>query len=115
MKAQGEMTSQPTLQELLESAEAIRVGQLEVDPGGYRATFKGRPLSLSASQLEVLCLLLANHSRVCSRRELSEALGLHGARTVDVILSEIRRSVGRQFLRNVHSMGWIVDPQKLTE
>lgn len=91
----------------------IRVGQLCVDLGSYRATFRGRDLSLTTSQLEVLALLLVNRHRVCSRQELSAALGLYGNRTIDVILSVIRRQVGTSFLRNVHSMGWIVDAKEL--
>lgn len=102
----------PALQGAPLGAE-IRVGQLAVDLGSYRASFRGRDLALTTSQLEVLALLLVNRNRVCSRRELSTALGLYGNRTIDVILSVIRRQVGTKFLRNVHSMGWIVDPREL--
>jgi len=86
---------------------------LQVDLGGYKATYGGRPLTLTASQIEVLAILLANRLRVCSRRELSQTLGLYGARTIDVMLSNIRSQVGVDFIKNVYNMGWIIDPARL--
>lgn len=93
---------------------AVKVGNLEVDLSSYRATFGGRELDLNASQLEVLAILLANRSRICSRSELSQATDLYGARTIDAILSRIRQQVGVDFIKNVHNMGWIIEPDKLS-
>ncbi|MEX0790541.1 MAG: winged helix-turn-helix domain-containing protein [Actinomycetota bacterium] len=92
---------------------AVKVGVLEVDLSSYRAAFRGRELDLNASQLEVLAILLANRSRVCSRLELSQATDLYGARTIDAILTRIRQQVGMDFIKNVHNMGWIIEPEKL--
>ena len=97
----------------LRSAGEIRVGALFVDLNGYRADFAGRTLALSRSQLELLALLLENIQRVVSRAELSTALGLARARSVDVLLSGLRREIGRDFVRNVRSRGWIVEPAVL--
>lgn len=87
---------------------SLRAGRLVVDVVGYRAQFNGRQLQLSTSELEILAILGASR-RICSRKELSDAIGLHGVRTVDMILSKIRQKVGRDFIRNVHSLGWIID------
>lgn len=92
----------------------VSAGGLEVDLVGYQARFHGRHLDLSTSELEVLAILVASR-RICSRTELSESLGLYGARTVDMILSRLRRQVGRTFIRNVHSLGWIVDASMLKD
>lgn len=92
----------------------VTAGQLEIDLAGYQARFQGRRINLSTSQLEVLAILVASR-RICSRKELSEAVGLYGARTVDMILSKIRHRVGRDFIRNVHSLGWIVDTSMLKD
>jgi two-component system OmpR family response regulator len=89
------------------------VGALWVDLEGYRAAFGGRPLGLSRSQLELLAILLANRHRVVSRAELSEALGLSRGRSVDVLLSGLRREIGRDFVRNIRTRGWIVEPEAL--
>jgi two-component system, OmpR family, response regulator len=91
----------------------VSVGALQVDLDGYRAWFAGRALDLSRSQLELLALLIGNRERVVSRAELSDALGLHRGRSVDVLLSGLRRVIGRDFVRNVRNRGWIVEPGAL--
>jgi DNA-binding response OmpR family regulator len=94
---------------------AIGIGALWVDLEGYRAEFAGRALPLSRSQLELLGILLANAQRVVSRAELSQALGLSRGRSVDVLLSGLRRAVGREFVRNVRGRGWIIEEAALGE
>jgi DNA-binding response OmpR family regulator len=92
---------------------SLSVGALEVDRDGYRASFAGRILALSRSQVELLAILIANAHRVVSRAELSQALGLARPRSVDVLLSGLRHEVGRPFVRNVRNRGWIVEPAAL--
>ncbi len=92
---------------------AIVLGALRVDVESYRAEFAGRVLSLSRSQLELLAILVANRHRVVSRDELSEALQLARGRSVDVLLSGLRREIGRDFVRNIRNRGWIVEPGAL--
>lgn len=92
---------------------SLSVGALQVDPEGYRAWLAGRTLELSRSQIDLLAILLANAHRVVSRVELSGALGLIRPRSVDVLLSGLRREIGRPFLRNVRNRGWIVEPVAL--
>jgi DNA-binding response OmpR family regulator len=91
----------------------LAVGGLEVDAQGYRASLAGRALALSRSQVELLAFLVANRHRVVSRDELSGALGLVRPRSVDVLLSGLRREIGRPFVRNVRNRGWIVEPGAL--
>jgi len=92
---------------------SLHVGALEVDREGYRASFAGRVLALSRSQVELLAILIGNMHRVLSRTELSQALGLARPRSVDVLLSGLRQELGRPFLRNVRNRGWIVEPASL--
>jgi DNA-binding response OmpR family regulator len=95
-------------------AEGLLVlGGLEIDAAGHRAAFRGRALQLSSSQFELLAILVANHRRVVSRAELSEHLGLERGRSVDVMLSMLRRELGCDFVRNVRKRGWIVIPEAL--
>jgi DNA-binding response OmpR family regulator len=89
------------------------LGSLRVDADGYRATFAGRPLDLSRSQLELLAILVTNAHRVLSRTELARALGLARHRSVDVMLTLIRKAIGRDFVRNVRNRGWIIVPELL--
>jgi Transcriptional regulatory protein, C terminal len=94
-------------------AENLVLGGLEIDLAGHLATFQGRTLQLSSSQFELLAILVANHRRVVSRSELSERLGLERGRSVDVMLSMLRRQLGCDFVRNVRKRGWIVIPEAL--
>jgi DNA-binding response OmpR family regulator len=94
-------------------APGVSLGVLTVDPIAGTASLAGEMLDLSRRQLELLALLVSNHNRVVSRAELSDALGLQQARSVDVLLSRIRRTLGFGFIRTVPKRGWIVMPLAL--
>src|SRR6266571_4038895 len=98
---------------LLEPGGNVAVGALQVDTESYRVSLAGRVLELSRSQVELLAILIANSHRVVSRIELSQVLGLLRPRSVDVLLSGLRREIGRPFVRNVRNRGWIVEPAAL--
>jgi DNA-binding response OmpR family regulator len=89
--------------------KTICVGYLEIEPRAYRATLRGRLLPLTPSQVELLSLLAVNRDRVVTRAEFAGAAGLEG-RTVDVVLSSLRRMLGDDFVRNVRNRGWILEP-----
>jgi DNA-binding response OmpR family regulator len=89
---------------------AFELGALVVDLDSYSARLDGQSLDVSGSQLELLAVLIANKQRVMDRAEIAGALGLRHARTVDVLLSNLRHLIGRDFVRNVRSRGWIIDP-----
>jgi DNA-binding response OmpR family regulator len=89
---------------------AYELGALVVDLDSYSARLDGHVLEVSGSQLELLAVLIANKQRVMDRSEIAGALGLRHARTVDVLLSNLRHLIGRDFVRNVRSRGWIIDP-----
>jgi DNA-binding response OmpR family regulator len=95
------------------SESVLVLGALEIDLAGHLAAFQGRTLQLSSSQFELLAILVANNRRVVSRAELSERLGLERGRSVDVMLSMLRRQLGCDFVRNVRKRGWIVIPEAL--
>ena len=94
---------------LAHPAGSLALGSLEVDTQSYRASFAGRVLELSRSQVELLAIMIANRHRVVSRTELATALGLVRPRSVDVLLSGLRRELARPFVRNVRNRGWIVE------
>lgn len=92
---------------------ALMLGPLAVDLDGYYAFLGDRPLALGVSELRVLGVLVANKGRVTSRKALSEALGLTGARSVDAILSALRKQLGPESIRNVRNRGWMLAPEEL--
>jgi DNA-binding response OmpR family regulator len=85
------------------------LGSLSVDLDSYSARLGERELLVSSSQLELLAVLIANKDRVTDRHELAEILDLRHDRTVDVLLTGLRQHIGREFVRNVRSRGWIID------
>jgi DNA-binding response OmpR family regulator len=87
----------------------FELGALTVDLDSYSARLDGYDLEVSGSQLELLAVLIANKHRVIDRDELARVLGLRHARTIDVLLSSLRHTIGREFVRNVRSRGWIID------
>ncbi len=91
----------------------LELGRLEILPEAYRASFGGREIPLSPSQLEILTYLVRNRDRVVSRGELADAAGLVEGRSVDVALSSLRRLLGRRAVRNVRNRGWILEPGAL--
>lgn len=96
-----------------EPGSILRLGSLEVDRNRYRATLNGHELELSRSELELLAVLVANHRRVASRAELSEAVGLAAQRSVDVLLVSLRQKLHTDFIRNIRNRGWIIEPTAL--
>lgn len=103
------------LSETRDVPQVLALGELMLDVGRYNAAFAGRSLELSRSEHELLTLLVTNSHRVMSRGELADHLALERARSVDVLLTKLRRVLGRDFVRNVRGRGWIVISEALEE
>jgi DNA-binding response OmpR family regulator len=97
---------------LEESSPALSLGPLTVFPATYTASFDGRQLDLSGTEIEILSFLLENQARVSSRTELAEVVNRRES-TVDILITRLRQKVGCNFIRNVRGRGWIVDPKQL--
>jgi DNA-binding response OmpR family regulator len=85
---------------------------LEVDASAYTASLGGQEVILSATEIEILTSLIANSSKVCSRKELADAVGRQ-ERTIDVVISGLRHKIGTDFVRNVRGRGWILNKRLL--
>ena len=94
--------------------EKLTLGNLEVDPGSYSAFYAGRELTLSPTEIDILTALITNSSKVCSRKELAEAVGRQ-ERTIDVLISGLRQKIDPAFIRNVRGRGWIVNSRNLNQ
>lgn len=101
--------------------EAIRVGDLVVDPARREALIERQPLELSRKEFDLLHALARRQGRVASRRELlaevwNQPLG-GGDKTLDVHLCWLRRKLGEsgaapRYLRTVRGIGVrLVDPE----
>lgn len=102
------------------SLESVRVGDLEIDAGRHRVTFRGRIIPLTAGEFRILRFLAIRPGRVVRRTELLEgALRSHVdglSRTVDVHLAAIRRKLGRGALviETVRGVGYrLAEPAEM--
>ena len=75
----------------------LRAGELEVRPHEFRATAAGRPLDLTARELELLSALVARAGRIVSREELFGAVWgeryQKSDRSVDVYVGKLRHKL----------------------
>lgn len=76
--------------------DQYRLGPLELDPGQYRATVRGREVTLTLSEFRLLEALVRVAGMALSRRQLLEVTSPERdalERTVDVHVSNIRRKL----------------------
>lgn len=100
-------------------AEAIRSGELVVDPERRLATHEGAALQLTVKEFDLLAFLAARPQRVYTREQLLDRLW--GAdyegdtRTVDVHVSWLRTKLrgadGHNYFRSVRGVGYAFEPR----
>lgn len=82
----------------VEPAQVSAVGDLTVEPERRRVLLRGQPLDLTATEFEVLQVLLAHAGSVVRKTDLMQwALGRRLAthdRTLDMHISNLRRKLG---------------------
>jgi DNA-binding response OmpR family regulator len=87
------------------------VGDVSVDLVTRRVSVAGDPVSLTATEFDLLAYLMAHPGRVYSREQLlSEVWGyaaVVGTRTVDVHVAQVRSKLGdRSPIRTVRGVGY---------
>lgn len=81
-----------------------------------RVTLNGRPVDLTASEYELLRILMMRADRVVTRRALEEQ-ALPGAQAIasnslDVHMANLRRKVGEGLIRTVRGVGYVIDQRE---
>lgn len=89
----------------------LQVGDVVVDLVTRRVTVAGEPVSLTATEFDLLAYLMRHPGRVYSREQLlSEVWGyaaVVGTRTVDVHVAQVRAKLGdRSPIRTVRGVGY---------
>jgi two-component system OmpR family response regulator/two-component system response regulator RstA len=95
--------------------DVVRAGEVEVNWTTRVARVRGRELTLTTAEFELLGFLVRNHGRVLSRDRIIE--GTHDInwaafdRSIDVLISRLRQKLGddsRQprFIRTVRGVGY---------
>ena len=106
--------------ELKEGSEVIRAGDLEVRPADHLALARGRALSLSVRELDLLAALARRQGRIVAREELYATVW--GAplreqdRSVDVYVHKLRSKLARaipecSFIHTHFGFGYRFEPE----
>ena len=106
--------------ELTHEPEVLRAGDLEVRPADHLALVRGRALSLSVRELELLAELARRQGRVVPREELYATVW--GAplraqdRSVDVYVHKLRSKLARalpecRFIHTHFGFGYRLEPE----
>lgn len=95
-----------------EAAEQLRIGPLDIDVSKHEARVDGKPVSLTATEFNLLTILAKRRGRVQTReRLLQDVWGYETAidtRTVDTHMRRLREKVGRvaERLETIRGVGY---------
>ena len=95
----------------------IKVGDLLINPLNYRVTIKGKPVSLTTHEFQVLHSLVENRGRVMTRYQIMESAWLGNElsqdrivldRNIDVHILSLRRKLGKagRYLQTIRGVGY---------
>jgi len=92
--------------------ETLEVRGLSLHEATMRVAVGGRPVELSRSEFDLLCILVKRIDRVLTRRVLEEQVlpgGLSNESNVlDVHISNLRKKIGDGYIRTVRGVGYMV-------
>jgi DNA-binding response OmpR family regulator len=78
-------------------SQVLAAGAIEVRPDEFYATVEGRPLALTARELDLLTALVARAGRIVSREELYDSVWgepyRKSDRSVDVYVGKLRQKL----------------------
>lgn len=90
----------------------VTVGGIVLDPAAHTVTVAGVPVELSAKEFALLQVLMLNAGRVLSRAQLEQQLygwdDETGSNTVEVYVHHLRRKLGREAIRTVRGVGYLM-------
>jgi DNA-binding response OmpR family regulator len=96
-----------------DGAEAVNVGDVELDPRSRRVRRDGDVVHLTPTEFDLLTYLARSPGRVSTREELLQQVWGYdfpaGGRTVDSHVRSLRRKLGQQVVRTVHGVGYAVE------
>jgi two-component system alkaline phosphatase synthesis response regulator PhoP len=97
----------------VESDNTLRLGELLIDLGNYKAFVSGRPMELTYKEYELLRFLATNRDKVFTREALLNRVWGYdfygGARTVDVHIRRLRSKIEdghHTFIETVRNVGY---------
>ena len=106
------------LRALIRRAEGKATPRLEVsgivlDPAAHTVSVDGSPIDLTAKEFALLHTLMLNAGRVLSRQQLEQHLyswnDETGSNTIEVYVHHLRRKLGRDLIRNIRGIGYLIE------
>jgi DNA-binding response OmpR family regulator len=93
--------------------DVVRLGPLEIDRAARKVAVDGVPVHLTPIEYELLDSLARTPGTVLTRAVLLEQVwdwaGGSGTRVVDSHIKALRRKIGADFIRTVHSVGYALE------
>lgn len=94
-------------------------GTLKVDPVARSVLLDDKQVVLTAREFTILSYLLDHRGKVISKQQLQEALYSWSdeieSNTVEVHVHHLRRKLGRELIKTMHGMGYMIDERVQTE
>jgi DNA-binding response OmpR family regulator len=90
-------------------SDVLQTGDLIVDLGRFKATFRGKTSSLSAMEMSLLRILATHPDRVIQREDFLRILGkevIRDGRCIDVHMMHIRQKLGSDLVETVPRRGY---------
>ncbi len=91
----------------------LRAAGLCLDPDRRHVEQAGQQIALSPTEFALLASLVRNRNRIRTRRQLEEeAMPGSEGHSLDVHISNLRRKIGRDLIRTVRGVGYVVDDRE---
>lgn len=93
----------------------LEVSGMVLDPAAHTVSVNGNPVDLTAKEFRLLHVLMLSAGRVLSRQQLEQHLySWHdetGSNTIEVYVHHLRRKLGRDFIRNIRGIGYLIEKE----
>lgn len=99
-----------------QSAGAIEVGDIKLDPAARTVTFRGRPVTLSNREFSVLHELMLHAGRVLTREQLETCLyewdQSVASNAIEVYVHHLRRKLAPEVITTLRGVGYTMQKDR---
>lgn len=90
----------------------LEISGIVLDPATHTVAVDGKPVELAAKEFALLHALMLNAGRVLSRSQLEQQIyswnDETGSNTIEVYIHHLRKKLGRDLIRNIRGVGYLV-------
>ena len=95
-----------------QSSSIVTAGEVEIDLARYEVSYRGISALLPSKEFILVQALAERPGAILSRRQLEDRLYDWGneveSNAVDVLIHYVRRKFGKDIIRNVRGVGWVI-------